>query len=338
MNEQEIGRIRALAVEFVGDRRMEGCSGKTEERILWALDYFAVFLATRDEERLESVTADTMHKYQMHLYNQLGKNGEPLGLASQASALMGVRVFFRWLVRRGYMLADPSSAITLPRRKKPLPRGVMSRREINRVLVAPDVDTPLGLRDRAILELMYSSGLRNNEVRSLAVSDVNTSAGEVRVRNPKGGVDRVVPVGGIAAKYLDLYIREARPKILGWHEDPGLFFVGRWGKKMHGATVNRNIVQKFAERAGVKSDVTAHGVRHTCATHLLKGRASLRHIQRLLGHRSLESTQVYLRVEVGDLKKELKRCHPRERARDIGPDGGLRPDGGPHPDGDASWN
>ena len=328
MNDQEIGRVRALAGEFIRDRRTEGYADRTEEYIQWGVGYFAEFLKTRDEDKLESITADTMHKYQMHLYNQLGRRGEPLGLASQARALMSVRVLFRWLVRRGYMLADPSSGISLPRRKKPLPRGIMSRREIDRVLNAPNVDTPLGLRDRAILELMYSSGLRNNEVRSLAIIDVNTAEGEVRVRDGKGGVDRVVPLGGIAAKYVELYIREARAAILGWHEDPGVLFVGRFGGKMNGTTVNRWIVQRFAGRAGVKKPVTAHGVRHTCATHMLKGRASLRHIQRLLGHRSLESTQVYLRVEVSDLKRELKRCHPRERAAAKG----GRPEGVPQ------WN
>jgi integrase/recombinase XerD len=322
MNEQEIGRIRALAGEFIRDRRTEGYADQAEEHITWSVDYFVEFLKTRDEERLESITADAMHKYQMHLYNQLGRRGEPLGLASQAKALMGVRVFFRWLVRRGYMLADPSSGICLPRQKKPLPKGIMTLREIGRVLTAPDVDTPLGLRDRAMLELMYSSGLRNQEVRNLAISDVNTAEGEVRVKNGKGGVDRVVPLGGIAGRYLDLYVREARAKILGWKEDPGTLFVGRFGGRMNGSTVNRWIVQRFAERAGVKTPVTAHGVRHTCATHLLKGHASLRHIQRLLGHRSLESTQVYLRVEVSDLKKELKRCHPRERAHVIEAQGG----------------
>ena len=336
MNDQEIGRIRALAGEFIRDRRTEGYADRTEEYIAWSVDYFVEFLKIRDEDRLESITADTMHKYQMHLYNQLGRRGEPLGLASQAKALMGVRVLFRWLVRRGYMLADPSSGICLPRQKKPLPKGIMTRREIGRVLTAPDVDTPLGLRDRAMMELMYSSGLRNKEVRSLAISDVNTAEGEVRVRDGKGGVDRVLPLGGIAGKYLDLYIREARSKILGWHEDPGTLFVGRWGGKMNGTTVNRWIVQRFAERAGVKNHVTAHGVRHTCATHLLKGRASIRHIQALLGHKSLESTQIYTRVEVGDLKRELKRCHPRERAQVIGD---VRPPAqGVGPAGVPQWN
>lgn len=327
MNEQEIGRIRALAGEFLQDRRMEGYADKTEERILWSVDYFAEFLKTRDEEKLEFITADTLHKYQMHLYNQLGKRGEPLSLSSQAKALMGVRVLFRWLVRRGYVLADPSSSISLPRQKKPLPKGIMTRREMDRMLAAPNVDTPLGLRDRAILELMYSSGLRNMEVRNLSVTDVNTAEGEVRVRNGKGGVDRVVPLGSIAGKYVDLYVREARAKILGWKEDTGILFVGYHGGKMNGSTVNRNIVRRFAERAGVKKPVTAHGMRHTCATHMLKGRASLRHIQRLLGHKSLESTQVYLRVEVSDLKRELKRCHPRERAQ-AAPESEA-PEGGP---------
>jgi integrase/recombinase XerD len=184
---------------------------------------------------------------------------------------------------------------------------------MERILNTPNVDTPLGLRDRAILELMYSTGLRNMEVRNLKLYDVNTKEGEAYVRYGKGGVGRAVPLGEIAAKYVDLYVKDARLKLLGWKEDSGYLFLGRSGKQLQSATVNQHIVQRTVDRTGLKKHITAHGFRHTCATHLLKGHASLRHIQRLLGHKSLDSTQIYLRVEVSDLKKVLKQCHPRER-------------------------
>lgn len=313
MREEEIVRIRALAERFHEDRKVQGYSEKSKEQTIWGISYFYDFLKTRDEETLHAVTADTMHKYQMHLFNLVGKRGKPLSLISQMHALVSVRVFFKWMVRRGFILADPSTALALPRQKKPLPKSVMTRREMERVLATPDVDTPLGLRNRAIMELMYSTGLRNMEVRQLTIPDVNTAEGEVRVRDGKGGQDRVVPLGEIACKYVELYVKEARPRILAWKEDPGFLFLGRCGRKMDGSAINHYIVQQAAGKAGVKKHITAHGFRHTCATHLLKGHASLRHIQRLLGHKSLESTQIYLRVEVGDLKRELKRCHPRER-------------------------
>ncbi len=313
MTDQEIDRIRVLAGQFNQDREMEGFSDKTKEQTLWGLNYFYEFLKSRDESSLHAITADTLHKYQMHLFNVVGRRGKPLSLTSQLHALVSVRVLFRWLVRRGYVLADPTTAIGLPKQKQPLPKSVMTRREMERILNTPDVDTPLGLRDRAILELMYSTGLRNMEVRNLKLYDVNTQEGEAHVRCGKGGVDRMVPLGEIASKYVDLYVKEARPKLLGWREDSGYLFLGRCGGKLDSGTVNHHIIQRIAGRAGLKKHVTAHGFRHTCATHLLKGHASLRHIQRLLGHKSLDSTQVYLRVEVGDLKRELKRCHPREQ-------------------------
>jgi integrase/recombinase XerD len=191
----------------------------------------------------------------------------------------------------------------------------MTLREVERMLAVPDVETPLGLRNRAILELLYSSGLRSSEARNLTLYDVNTGQGEALVREGKGGKDRVVPVGEVAAKYIELYVKEARPKILKGYEDSGYLFLGGRGGKMGATTLNETIVKRYVREAGIKKPVTTHGMRHTCATHLLKGRANIRHIQALLGHRSLESTQIYTRVEVGDLKRELRRCHPRERPR-----------------------
>ena len=233
MTDEEIDRIKILAAQFGQDREMEGFSEKTTDRTMWGLRYFYGFLKERDEETLHAVTGETLHQYQMHLFNAVGRRGKPLCLGSQLNALGSVRVLFRWLVRRGHVLADPSTAIALPKRGDPLPKNVLTRREMERVLNTPDVDTPKGLRDRAILELMYSTGLRNMEVRNLKVYDVNTAEGEVHVRGGKGGEDRVTPLGQIAGKYVDLYVKEARPKFLVWGEDSGYLFLGRYGQRLN---------------------------------------------------------------------------------------------------------
>ena len=315
MNNAELDRVRVLMDQFHRDRLMRGYAEMSRIHVAWGLDYFLEFLKTRDESGLTGVTADTLHKYQMHLFTLVGKRNRPLSLGSQMHSLVSVRSFFQWLTKRGHLLADPSKAVALPKQKDPLPRGVMTQREVEKILSLPDVDRPLGLRDRAMLELLYSSGVRSSELRGLKVLDVNTADREVRIRSGKGGRDRVVPLGEVAGKYIDLYLQESRPKILRWKEDPGYLFLGRLGRKLDAASLNQDIIQRYARRAGIKTHVTTHGFRHTCATHLLKGRANIRHIQTLLGHKSLVSTQVYTRVEVGDLKRELKRCHPREIAR-----------------------
>jgi integrase/recombinase XerD len=322
MKEEELGRVRALIAQFQHDRKVEGYSRKVADQNEWGLWYFLDFLKGRDEGALTEVTAETLHRFQLYLYDRPGRRAKVLSLMSQMHSLVAVRVFFRWLAKRGHVLADPAAGVALPRQKKPLPRGVMTRREVERLLAQPNVETPLGLRDRAMLELLYSSGLRSSELRGLTLYDVNTGEGEVLVREGKGGKDRVAPVGDVAAKYVELYVKEARPKILGGKEDPGWLFLGRTGRKLDAVSLNRHIIQRYALRAGLKTHVTTHGFRHTCATHLLKGRASLRHIQALLGHKSLESTQIYTRVEAGDLKRELRRCHPREKPHGGDPHGG----------------
>jgi integrase/recombinase XerD len=315
MDEEALDRIRVLIEKFHQDRKVEGYSEKSRGQTTWALWYLLDFLKGRDEADVTAITSDTMHKFQMDLYNRRGKEKAALSLVSQSHALVSARVFFQWLVRRGHVMADPSAAIKLPKQKQPLPRGVLTRREMERVLAGPDVETTLGLRNRAMLELLYSSGLRSAEARNLTLYDVNTAQGEALVREGKGGKDRVVPVGEVAAKYIELYVKESRPKLLRGKADPGFLFLGRLGGKIDASSLNENIVQRYVKGAGIKKHVTTHGLRHTCATHLLKGRASLRHIQALLGHKSLESTQIYTRVEVGDLKRELRRCHPREQPR-----------------------
>jgi len=167
----------------------------------------------------------------------------------------------------------------------------------------------LGLRDRAMLELLYSTGIRVSELAALNVGDLDLRNAELRVRG-KGSKERIVPLGEVVREYLGRYLSASRP-YLAPTEKPALFLSLR-GKRFHYTNISF-LVRSYGRKAGIRKRVSPHGLRHTCATHLLQGRADIRHIQRILGHASIATTQRYTRVEIADLKKVLKRCHPRER-------------------------
>ncbi len=271
------------------------------------LKFFMKYLKGCGIEELNQIDRETVMNYQMSLFTQ----EKPLSLGTQYSRLVPVKSLLRYLTRTNQMMYDPSSDLELPRRKKNLPKEIMTVKEVKRLLNRPDGDTPLGLRDKAILELLYSTGIRNQEIRQLTVYDVDTGDGMVRIHRGKGGKDRVVPAGEIAVNYVEEYIKYSRPKLLGDKETQALFVT------KNGLAINHSnliwIIAKYARQAKITKHITPHSLRHTCATHLLKNRAPLRHIQELLGHASMETTQIYTRVEVTDLKKAHKKYHPRER-------------------------
>jgi integrase/recombinase XerD len=223
--------------------------------------------------------------------------------------LSAVRSFFRHLFKQGVLFHDPAASLEHPKHSQPLPRGILSDAHVLALLKAPDAKTPLGMRDRAILELLYTTGLRNTELRTLRITDVERDAAQIHVTG-KGTKDRVVPVGRIALNWLSLYLKEARPKLLGG-KDRGLVFLSKNGRII--TTLNLiDLVRKYGKKAGLPQEVTPHALRHTCATHLLRAGADIRSIQVLLGHSSLATTQIYTHVEIADLKKVHRAFHPRE--------------------------
>jgi integrase/recombinase XerD len=315
MEEREILKIKVLVAQFSEHLTMENYSPCTIWDYEKGLKDFLRYLQTEDVPELAAVTGETLYRYQLHVYQETYK-GKRLSLLTQRGRLVAVRSFFRYLLRRGRVLSDPASGLELPKQKKGLPRGIMTAREINKILAQPDLDTPLGLRDRAMLETFYSTGMRTAELQNLTVHDADLGQGELRIEEGKGRRGRVVPLGEVAAHYVGEYLERGRPALGGaLPEAGGRLFISRYGKKLEsGAAVNLRI-RAYLRQAGIVKHVTAHGFRHTCATHMLRGGASLRHIQALLGHRSLETTQLYTRVELGDLKREHRRTHPREQIR-----------------------
>jgi integrase/recombinase XerD len=261
---------------------------------------------------LVDVKGRDLDAYQSHLYAYRRKSdGKPYSAAYQGTRLVVLKHLYRFLYRRGYLLHDPAADIELPRLEKRLPRVILTFPEVRKILEAPDAKTPRGLRDRAMLETLYGTGIRVTELCNLTPYDVDTEERVLRVVLGKGRKDRNVPLTRAAAQAIEAYLVKGRPKLVGRVKLRFLFLQDKGGR-MDRATASR-IVRQWAEEAGVEKHVTPHTFRHTVATHLLKGKADIRHIQSLLGHASLGTTQRYTRVEVSDLKQAIERAHPRGR-------------------------
>lgn len=270
-----------------------------------------VFLAWLEEKGVEltDVRTQDLLGYQTDLYAARKKDGRPYSTSIQVNRLSAIKSFFRFLYRRGFMLHDPAAAVDYPRSELRLPRGILSKQEARKIVEAPDGKSPSGLRDRAILETLYATGIRVSELRKLTLSDVDTEERVLRVVMGKGGKDRNLPLTRAAAVAIERYLLEARPKLPGAKRSALLFLSPR-GFPLRASTAN-DIVHAWTKEAGIKRTITCHTFRHSVATHLLKGGADIRHIQALLGHASLQATERYTHVEVSDLMEVIRRAHPR---------------------------
>ena len=228
----------------------------------------------------------------------------PRTLARRLSAL---RRFYRYLEREGRVAENPCDRIDAPRLGRPLP-GALTEKEVERLLAAPDVDTALGLRDRAMLEVLYATGLRVSELVGLRSEQVNLGQGVLRVVG-KGDKERLVPLGELAVGWLDRFFERGRAGILGMKSSPVLFPTAR------GRAMTRQafwyLIKRYAGCAGISRDISPHTLRHAFATHLLDHGADLRVVQMLLGHRDISTTQIYTHVARERLKVLHARHHPR---------------------------
>jgi len=265
-------------------------------------------LAERGLELME-VGAHELQAYQSALLSMKRKDGKPYSLGNQHGRLTAVKSLFRFLYRGGYTLQDPSRMLDYHLMEKRLPRVILTEAEARRLLESADEPTPEGLRDRAILEVLYGTGIRATELANLTVFDVDTEDKTLRVVLGKGRKDRNVPLTEAACEALNLYLESGRAKLCKSNDTRFLFLSNRGGW-LHRAILSR-IVARYVKRARIRKPVSAHTLRHTVASHLLKGGADIRHIQKLLGHGSLQTTELYTRVEISDLRKVMARAHPR---------------------------
>ncbi len=261
---------------------------------------FFQFLRDKEIDSLKEVDRHTLRDY----LSQLMERG--FVKASIARKLSAIRSFYRYLLREEIISASPVATTSSPKLDKRLP-SFLTIEEINRLLEAPDLSTPQGLRDRALMELLYASGIRVSELVSINLEQVNLDTNEIRVWG-KGSKERVVLMGKPAARALTAYLNQGRPELLGEKRSNALL-LNRYGKRLIERRVQR-ILEKYTNIAGIGKRVYPHMLRHTFATHLLDGGADLRVVQELLGHASLSSTQIYTHVSKSQAKKVYLSAHP----------------------------
>lgn len=271
-----------------------------------------VWLAQRSIFDASRIRAQDLEEYQRRLHYVRKRSGQPLALGSQVNALRAIRGFFKWMMRTKAVVTDPSADMTIPRVPRILPRTVLSGLEVEAILREADAANELRLRDRAMLELLYSTGIRRMEVARLLGNDVDFNRAVLFIREGKGRRDRVVPVGERALDWLDRYLRESRP-VLALPATMTLF-VSDYGEPASPNFVSIRVA-RYKRFAGIARPGGAHLHRHACATHMLEAGADIRFIQALLGHASLETTQIYAHVSITALQRVHAATHPASRTQ-----------------------
>jgi site-specific recombinase XerD len=294
-----------LYVDHLMSRRFTDCAVKTATQ---ALGRFSAHIGQCGITDLRSVTEEHVVSFVRALARETSaRTGKRLSTNTRSAYVSSVRSFYAFLEARRLMLVNPARGVRLPARQR-LPRAV-SQADIRRLLDVPNSATVIGQRDRAVLELLYGTGLRLMECVRLDLTDVDLAQGMILVRNGKGKKDRFVPIPGRAQAALETYIREVRPALTE-REDDQSFFVCRHGTRLGPMSV-RIMVRRYGLTVGVK--LSTHVLRHSYATHLLQGGADVRHVQKLLGHKDVATTALYTKVDMTTLANVLRRCHPRER-------------------------
>lgn len=265
--------------------------------------------------RVADITREKIRKFISKVYtSRRQRDGKAVSVSLKEGKVTAIKNFFKYLVRTQKILYNPSHDIETPRRSGRKMPEVLKEKEIIKLLESIKGAEPLDLRNRAMLETFYSTGIRNNELRNIKVCDVDLESGEVIIREGKGYFgkrERVVPLGRMATAYVEEYLKTTREKLVK-DKRTEILFVNYKGDRLSRESINK-MVKQMGKRAGLKKEVKAHMLRHTCATHFLKGGADIRYVQELLGHRNLESTKVYTKIEISRLKQVHKRSHPRER-------------------------
>jgi len=301
--------LRQARDNFLESLRVRSAAPATVESRAATVDQLLRFLMETEVRDVRAVTRETLRGFQIWLQK---KSYSPWTLACRVE---GVRRFFEFLEKTDAVLVNPASALVTPRIGARLPRQVLTPSQVQRLLDAPDPQTKLGLRDRALLEMFYSTGLRCGEMTRLALHDVDVKNGFARVLKGKGGKDRVVPIGRKAADCVAEYLKHVRAEWSKTQRDERALWLSVYAP--HGPLKNQAvavIVKGYLRACGIARG-RAHLWRHTCATHLVSSGANIAYVQRLLGHKSLTTTQRYTRVAVPEVRRTHRRSHPRARSK-----------------------
>jgi integrase/recombinase XerD len=299
--------MRERVDEYIGWQAARGMSLSRRSSSRYALELFIDWTGAHRIENWQQVGEADLKAFLNYLERE-HRAERPLESATVRHWFIAVRLFFGWLYGRGHLLQNPAERIRLPALEGKLPR-VLSEPEIERLIEAPDVSTALGLRDRAIMEALYATGIRHRECWKLNVYDVEVRAKRLTVREGKGGRDRIVPLTSNAAYWIERYLRTARGELAAGYvkgqappPPSQALWLARTGFRLSYPMIEQRI-KGYARELDLKANV--HIFRHCCATHLLRRGAGIRQIQQLLGHNHLQSTSVYTCLDIADLQATI---------------------------------
>jgi integrase/recombinase XerD len=298
----------ALVAEWADWMGAHGYSPRTIENRQRMLAHLVVWLDERGVTRPVDVTRPMLERYQRWLFHYRKTNGDPLTFRSQSQRLMPVRAFFKWAARQHHLIHNPASEIELPKVEKRLPKPALSAGEAEQVLSMPDLSTPAGVRDRAMLETLYSTGIRRIELAGLAVFDIDHDRHTLLVRQGKGRKDRLIPIGERALAWIDRYTAEVRHQHAR-EPDHGILFLTGDGNQFSLDRLTQ-LARHYVLASGVPKTGACHLFRHTLATLMLEGGADLRYVQQMLGHADISTTQIYTHVSIRHLQAIHAATHP----------------------------
>lgn len=298
---------------FLAHQRRRGLRKKSLAAILWDIKPFLSFLKGRGIEFIDEVKRMHLGEYREDVFSvQRTPHGKPLAMVTQARRLQCVGHVFRILLRNEAIKKNPVPLDYFIRPITLLSKNNLSREEISRLLDSVPIGTVMDFRNRVILECFYAAGLRINEVCNIRLKDINQEDGLLRVHEGKGGVERIVPITRTLAEFLEYYLAKVRARILNPGLDSQVLFPTTVGTAIGPKHIGFYLT-RYLRAAGIEKRVSSHVFRHSISTHLMESGADVRHIQKLLGHGSIATTQGYLRTTTSDLRRAVLAYHPRER-------------------------
>lgn len=306
----EIAELREQYLKHLLNNRY---SSQTIINANCALRRFETFLENQGIERIADVSTEIVSQYNRNIRNHRNEEtGKPYNVSTITGRLHSIKYFFSWLTRSMIILYDPAKDMEIPACKKGLPRTILSEEETAKFLELPNLSTATGYRDRTIFELFYATGMRNTELKTLKLQDIDLEARTIHIKEGKGNKERVIPLTTLAFKYLKEYLEKVRPIFLKDKEPRDFVFLNLASNSLTRQAICE-IFEKYRKAVNIAKPVSSHVFRHSIATHLLENGMDIRYIQELLGHGNLQTTQLYSKVTLKGLRKHYNKHHPKEK-------------------------
>lgn len=303
-------RLAQYLDDYLTTMLVIGRSEHTYLRHQTALREFILWCVRHDLGELTNITRDDLKHYRKYQFQYRKTDGKPLTKGSLNSKLTPLKRFFEWCTDEKYIPFDIAFDLEIPRKPKGLPTKILMHDAVEHILDQPDISTDEGFRDRAIMEVLYSTAIRRSEAAFLTLQDVDFVREEIKINNSKNGQDRVVPVGKRALAWIKRYIKQVRPKLLKGEDGDSLFLSHKGIQFLPGTLAAR--VKRYIDKSGIDTRGSCHLFRHSSATQMLENGADIRFLQAFLGHKDLNTTEIYTRVSPKKLREVYSQTHPVE--------------------------